>query len=357
MRLGTKMAVSLQRSHKGLQENVHRNRPLTRLLSGFYCPAACFPPWASILLSRPGESLTFMWGRGKMGLSWSMSWPFIPSSPVWIPCLWVPFKLFWWLIQQQLTAVLSVAAEWWGDEVWGWVGAPSWTRPASNYSLGGITKLLCVYHRVRVCVCVWLNESLETQEPDVLFLSPQTLDFLTFTDRQTSHCKDAALPQIVTAGNKDENASDATGEVLATLVFYPAATHGHQTVLRRSESREKWEQVESEKNSSADCFIFLIWKAKPQGQRVMDVLQELDYRHQETANYCRLNVFTLYTSYKRAFLRFRTVFHLNAKSNLMALLLLYAPLCPPATHSHAGQVRHSEVFAASRKCSSASVIV
>lgn len=153
MRLGTKMAVSLQRSHKGLQENVHRNRPLTRLLSGFYCPAACFPPWASILLSRPGESLTFIWGRGKMGLSWSMRWPFIPSSPVWIPCLWVPFKLFWWLIQQQLTAVLSVAAEWRCDEVWGWVGAPSWTRPASNYSLGGITKLLCVYHRV--CVIKW----------------------------------------------------------------------------------------------------------------------------------------------------------------------------------------------------------
>lgn len=146
--------------------------------------------------------------------------------------------------------------------------------------------------------------------------------------------------------------------MLATLVF-PAATHGHQTVLRRSESREKWEQVESEKTHQLIVLYSWFGERSHRG----NMLQELDYRHQETADYCRLNVFTLYTSSKRAFLSFLTVFHLNAKSNLMAVQLLYAPLCSPATHSlclwvvGAGQVRHGEVFAASRKCSSVSVIV
>lgn len=40
-------------------------------------------------------------------------------------------------------------------------GAPRWTRPISNYSLGGITKLLCGCDREWVCVCLIKWESWE----------------------------------------------------------------------------------------------------------------------------------------------------------------------------------------------------
>lgn len=49
-----------------------------------------FPSPGSVLLRRTGGSLTFFWGLGKIELSWSVSWPFILRSSVWILSRWVP---------------------------------------------------------------------------------------------------------------------------------------------------------------------------------------------------------------------------------------------------------------------------
>lgn len=108
-----------------------------------------FPSSSSILLRGLGGSLTFFWRLGKIELSWSVSWPFILRSPVWILCCWVLLKIFWWLIQQLSSALLSVAAEWVfvmgsGEQ------DPRWTQPTPNYSLRGIKP-----HSSPVCECVY----------------------------------------------------------------------------------------------------------------------------------------------------------------------------------------------------------